>query len=133
MNGRGPGGLPLMQPNEQLTTEQLKKRTEKLGKLKDISSLICPQQPPGGGMPNEMVPAVPTTKRGRNSANQKQPQVPPQPPGPPGGNFMNGSDPGMMMYPGGPSDQFNPMMPGPGNMPNPYQMDNKDWNRSLSF
>jgi len=42
INGRPSGGLPLMQPNEQLTSEQLKKRTEKLGKLKDISSLICP-------------------------------------------------------------------------------------------
>jgi hypothetical protein len=47
-----------MQQNEQLTSEQLKKRTEKLGKLKDISSMICPQ--------DASAPA-PASKRGRNN------------------------------------------------------------------
>lgn len=123
----GPNGLPpLMQQNEQLTSEQLKKRTEKLGKLKDISSMICPQ--------DGSAAAAPTGKRGRNSAaaaaaaaavaaaNQnKPPHMMGQPGGPPGQGppFMNGPNgpEQMMMYNNGnnPNEPFNPMMPnGPG-------------------
>ena len=119
----GPNGLPpLLQQNEQLTSEQLKKRTEKLGKLKDISSMICPQ--------DGSAPAAPTGKRGRNSAaaaaaaaavaaanqNKGPPHMMGQPGGPPGQGppFMNGPNgpEQMMMYNGNnPNEPFNPMMP----------------------
>ena len=98
--------------------------------------MICPQQQPTPPGMNEMQAQQPS-KRGRSS-QQKMPQPPPQPPpghnGPPPQQFMNGDQ--MMMFPG---DQFNPMMPqvggpgGPPNMPNPYQMDNKEWNRQSKF
>ena len=129
-----------MQQNEQLTSEQLKKRTEKLGTLMDISSMICPQD--GSG------PAVPATKRGKNSAaaaaaaaaavaaaNKAPPgHIMGQPGGPQGPGFMNGppnaGPDGMGMYNGNPNEGFNPIMQG-GGPPNPYMMDQKqqEWNR----
>ncbi len=133
----GPNGLPpIMQQNEQLTSEQLKKRTEKLGKLKDISSMICPQDGTG--------PAAPATKRGKNSAAAAAAAAAAvaaankplaghmmgQPGGPPYMNGPTGPD-GMPLYNGGnPNEQFNPMMQA-GGPPNPYMMDQKqqEWNR----
>jgi len=139
----GPNGMPpIMQQNEQLTSEQLKKRTEKLGKLKDISSMICPQD--GSG------PAAPTTKRGKNSAAAAAAAAaavaaankPPaghmmgQPGGPQGPGYMNGPNgpDGMPMYNGNPNEQFNPTMQA-GGPPNPYMIDQKqnDWNRLSKF
>jgi hypothetical protein len=115
--GRGP--LPV--PNEQLTVEQLKQRTEKLGKLKNLSSLIYPQSNPQGG--NESV--APAAKRGRGAANQGGPMPPGS--GPP---FMNG--PNDMMYGGNGmpgQEQFNQMMPGGYGGPPPQQQQQQDWNK----
>ena len=131
---------PLPVPNEQLTEAQLKTRTEKLGKLKNIQLSICPpqqqQQQPGGAEPQ---PAPAPTKRGRGGAAAQaaaaaaaqaaaaaaaaNSQAPNDPSGrhmqqmmqqQGGAPFMNGPGPGeMMMYGGG--------MPGNGMPGNPDQ------------
>ena len=130
LNG-GPGRGPLPVPNDQLTVEQLKQRTEKLGKLKNLSSLIYPQSNPGGSNDGTAAPAA---KRGRGGAgNQQANQMPPghNPNMPPGSGppFMNGpGNPNDMMYSGNGTpglDQFNQMMPGYGGP----QQQQQEWNK----
>ena len=115
-------------PNESLTMEQLKKRNEKLGKLKNISTMITNQNSqahPSNGI--ESNPTPPPTKRGRggdkshanannnNNNNNNGPHMNEM-------GMYGGPPPGQM-----PNDQFNPML-GPNQ--NPYQ---QDWNRMSKF
>lgn len=120
-------------PNEQLTQEQLKSRTEKLGKLKNIAAVIGAGVE--GGSASASAAPAPTTKRARGAAArqaqqqaeaqaqaqaqaqqqqqqqmmmQQQQGMPPQP-------YMNGP-PHMMQAPDG---SMQPMMFGPDGQPQP--------------